>query len=128
MPKYVHPDALDRGLVEIRDNADQMLVITSYAQGDAYAVVNSRSVCSIPMVPADMALGARGTLDRQITVAAKTGTATAASPPAPDLHLALVDSTGGRVLAVGNETSDQQIVNGNPIQTPQWFVIASQPV
>lgn len=128
MPKYAAVLALEAELNYIRDNADQMRVITAYTQGDTYATVVANTVCTIAVTATDLPVGVNGTLNRQITVASKTGSASASSPPTPDLHIALVDSVAAEVLAVGNETTDQVIVSGNPVTTPIWYIIASQPV
>jgi hypothetical protein len=105
-----------------------MHVITGYVKGDSYVTVVSKSVCTVAMSAADLPISTRGIFDRQITVASKDGVAFATSPAEPDLHYALVDSTTSRVLVVHNESSDQQIVTGNPVRTPVWKIFAYQPV
>ena len=93
MAKYLHPNVLDNGLQYIINAAGgnlDMLLITSYTQGDSYAVVDSRKVCTINMVGGDLTLGNQGTLGRKLDVAEKSGTATG-SASSPDLHIALVD-------------------------------------
>lgn len=127
MPKWVHTNVFDNGLNVVKNTANEMLLITSYSPGDTYATVSARSVCSVNMAPADIVLGNFGTNERQLTIAAKTGTATTNSPATPDLAVALVDSTNGVVLAVADETSDQQITAGNPINFPQWNIRGRQP-
>jgi hypothetical protein len=128
MAKFIHQDVMDRGLTEIVNNANQMSLITGYAVGDAYAVAIAKSVCNVAMGPADMVTGPFGTNERKIDVAAKTGTASSSSPVTPDLHIALVDTAGSRILAVADETSDQPVTNGNPINFPSWEIRARQPV
>jgi hypothetical protein len=128
MPKFVSQNAMIAELAYIRDTADNMHVITAYTQGDTYATVVANSVCTIAVTATDLPVSVFGTLDEQITVASKTGTASASSPPTPDLHLAIVDSVGAEVLAVGDETTDQDIVSGNPITTPIWYIRTTQPV
>ena len=127
MPKWVHTNVFDNGLNVIKNSANQMLLITSYSPGDSYSTVSARSVCAVTMVPADIALGNFGTNERQLTIAAKTGTASSNSPSTPDLAVALVDSTNSLVLAVADETSDQQITAGNPINFSVWYIRGRQP-
>ena len=128
MSKYVHPDVLDKGLEEIVNNCDLMVLIDSYTPGDSYAVVESRSVCDVVMVGGDFTLQTFETDEREVEVAAKSGTAKATSPLTPDLHIALMDSIGSRVLCVANETSDQPVSISNPVDFPSWIVRAKQPV
>lgn len=88
---------------------------------------------------------------RKVTITAGTGsgqertiqsnTATVLTPDedwttAPDntseyqigdnLHFAVVDSTATKVLWVSDETSDQQVTNGNPINTPAFSIQLDQ--
>ena len=128
MAKWVHPDVLDSGLNEIINNANQMSLVTSFSPGDSYAIVTSRSVCDVAMAPTDFTLGNFGTNERQITVAAKAGTASGTSPVTPDLVIALLDTGTTRVLAVADEQSNQPITTGNPINFPVWNVRGRQPV
>jgi hypothetical protein len=128
MPKWVHTDVLDNGLNEVLNNTNQMSLVTGFAPGDAYAVVVARSVCDVAMTGGDFTLQNFGTNERELEVATKTATATAASPATPDLHIVLLDTAGQRVLAVCDETSDQAIASGNPITFPQWSLRGRQPV
>lgn len=128
MPRFVHTDVLDNGLNVIKNSGNRMVLITSYAQGESYATVNAKAVASVAMVAADFTLGALGTYERQITVAAKSVNATVDSPATPDLHVAILDTAGSRVLAVANESSDQSVKAGNPVDFPAWTIRARQPV
>jgi hypothetical protein len=80
------------------------------------------------MAPADFPLSNYGTNERQIIIAAKSGTANAPSGLTPDLHIAILDTANDKVLAVANETSDQPIQNGNPITFPAWSIRGRQPL
>ena len=129
MPKYLHPDVLDNGLQYIIDQAAgnvDMLLIDSYSLGQAYATVDSNKLMTIQMIGGDFALSNFGTYGRQLDVAEKSGSATAGAA-APDLHVAIVDVTNTKVLAVTDETSDQDITNGNPITVPTFAIKMAQP-
>lgn len=128
MAKYVHPDIFDKGLEEVVNNCDAMMLIDSYTPGDSYAIIESRSVCDVIMAGGDFTLQTFGTDEREIEVAAKSGTAKADSPLTPDLHVALMDGVNSRVLVVANETSDQPVSIGNPVDFPAWIVRGKQPV
>lgn len=127
MPKFVSTTVMDSGLSQISTTTNNMHLITAYTQGDSYAVVVGNSVCTVAMTGTDFTLQAQGTYGRQIAVAAKAGTASGSSAATPDLHIALVDSSGAVVLAVSDELSDQPITSGNPINFPAWNVNANQP-
>ena len=129
MPKYIHPDVIDLGLQHIIDQAASnvdMRLLSTYLQGDSYATVASNAISTINMIAGDFTLQDSGTYDRKLTVSAKTGAA-ASSAANPDLHVALVDVTNSKVLAVTDETSDQDITAGNPITIPTFDIVVNQP-
>ena len=129
MPKYIHPDVIDNGLQHIIDQAAgnvDMFLIKAYAQGDSYATVVGNNNGTINTAAGDYTLGDSGTYDRKLTVSEKSGSASG-SASAPDLHIAIVDVSSTKVLAVTDETSDQDITAGNPITVPTFDIIVSQP-
>ena len=120
-------NVLDKGLEHIVNNANEMRVVSNYTPADTYATVVSNTVCLISTSPTDYTLGNQGTNGRQITVSAKSGTASASSGAGPDLHVAICHSVGTDVLAVTDETTDQEITSGNPINVPSFTLKMNQP-
>ena len=92
MAKYVHSDVLDGGLNSIKNNASRMLLLKAYSFADSYATVNANAICAIAMGPGDYALSGADGAARILTVAARSGTASANSGAAPDLHIAFTDN------------------------------------
>lgn len=127
MAKYTHPDAIDNGPAYVRANATHMLLISGFAVGDSYAVVNAAKLASVAVVPADFTLTNNGTGRRLVGPAGKTANASA-SAATPDLHVAFVDATNSKVLLVLNETSDMAITSGNPVAFPTANHNLPQPV
>ena len=130
MPKYLHPDVLDNGLQHIIDQSGgnvDMLLITSYSQGAAYVTVLANAVMTINMAPGDFTLGAYGTYGRKLNVAQRSGT-TSDNASTPDLHVAIVDVTNTKVLAVTDETGNQDIISGDPKTIPTFDINLDQPV
>ena len=130
MPKYLHPDVIDNGLQHVIDQAAgnvDMLLLSTYAMADSYATVAGNAVSTINMVGGDFTIATSGTYDRKLTVAEKTGTASS-SAASPDLHIAIVDVTNTKVLAVTDETSDQNITSGNPLTVPTFDIVVNQPI
>ena len=128
MPKYLHPDVLDNGLQHIIGQAAgnvDMLLIDGYSQGDAYATVDAAKVMTINLVAGDFSLGNQGT-GRKLTVAQKNGSASA-DAPAPDLHVAIVDVTNTKVLAVTDETGDDPVSISDPLTIPTFDIRMNQP-
>lgn len=132
MPKWAAAAVLDNGPEHIRTLSGtagrvKQHVITAYTAGDSYATVIGNSVAVYDMATADLVLSNSGS-NRRLTVAAKSGNnATAGSGPTPNLHLALVDSTGSAVLLVTDETTDQVITSGNPVNIGSWTYDVNQP-
>lgn len=124
---WLDENVMDQGLNHIVNNANEMRVVSAYTQNDTYATVVANTVALIGMSPTDFTLGNQGTFGRQITVAAKSGTASANSGAGPDLAIALCISASTEVSAVTDETTDQEITNGNPINVPSWTIKMNQP-
>lgn len=104
----------------------KMHVIKAYAVSDSYATVVANSCGSVDMVPGDF-VQSGVSLTRRTTVAAKAIPLTANSGAAPDLHIALVDSTSSVVLFVTDETSNQVLTSGGTFNVPAWTYDVSQP-
>jgi hypothetical protein len=129
MPKFAHADVLDGGIAYIKANATRMLLIKNYAFGDSYATVAANTIASVTMTSADYTLSSSGN-SRVCTSAAKTGgsapTASASSVAGDNLHVAFTDGSA-KVLIVLDETTDQVITSGNPVDMPAGTYTSNQP-
>jgi hypothetical protein len=126
MAKYAHADVLDGGLNAIKNGAIRMLLLKAYTAGDSYATVTGNAICTIAMVSGDYTLSGADNAPRVLTVAAKSGTASANSGASPNLHIAFTDNVG-KVLWVTDETSDQVVTSGNTVNFPSLTYTSSQP-
>ena len=126
MAKWAHSDVLDGGLNAIKNAATKMLLIKAYTAGDSYATVTGNIVASVDMVSGDYALSSSGSNRVLTTAAGKTANASVGSGAAPNLHIAFTDGAA-KVLWVTDETSDQVIASGNPINFPQLTYTSNQP-
>lgn len=124
---WLDPNVMDEGLNRIVNTVNEMRVVSAYTQNDTYATIVTNTVCLITTSPTDFTLGNQGTFGRQITVGAKSGTASASSGAGPDLHVALCISGQTEVSAVTDETTDQEITSGNPINVPSFTIKMNQP-
>lgn len=128
MAKFFNSRVLDYGLTEVTTNGNRLVLLKTYTFGDSYATVNTtNNIGFVAVSGADMTLESNGNA-RRIVVAAKTITGATDSGAAPDLHVAIVDTVNSRVLVVTDETSDQQIFNGNDVNVPTWNITMNQPV
>lgn len=133
MAKYYNPDILDFGLDRIRakiaaTNTVKLHVLKAYTTSDVYNTAkNTNSVGSVTLATGDLTLADQGTLGRQVTISSKTITASADSGTNPDLHIAILDETESKILLVTDETSNQQIANGNTLNIPTWSAKMNQP-
>jgi hypothetical protein len=128
MAKWYHPDVLDNGLNRIKSNAERVAVIKNYAEADSYATVIGNIVAAAATVSVDYTLGNQGTNGRQLAAPAKSPAASASSAGGDNLHIAYLDDTNSKVLAVTDETSDQVITTGNTINIPALNLKMNQPV
>lgn len=122
---------LDAQLEYIRDNAERLVLLNNYSLGDAYATVvaGNNIIASVAINSTDFDAIADAAGDaRRLPVQAQTATASNSSST-PDLHVAILkDSATSEVLVVVDETSDQAITAGNPVNFAAWYVEATQPV
>lgn len=126
MAKYVHSDVLDGGLNAIKNNATRMLLLNAYAVMDSYATVTANAICTVTMTSADYELSGADGAARVVTVSARSGTASADSGAAPDLHIAFTDNVS-KVLLVTDETTNQVVTSGNTVNFPNLTYTSSQP-
>ncbi len=126
MAKYAHADVLDGGLNAIKNSAIRMLLLKAYSAGDSYATVTGNAICTIAMISGDYTLSGADNAPRVLTVATKSGTASANSGASPNLHIAFTDNVS-KVLWVTDETSDQVVTSGNTINFPGLTYTSSQP-
>lgn len=127
MAKFSHADVLDNGPAYLKANATHMYLIKAYTAADSFATVSGNKLGQVAVSSADYALSSSGN-NRLCTVGAKTITAASASSVSGDnLHVAHVDATNSKVLAVTDETTDQVITAGNPVDLPTHAYGANQP-
>ena len=131
MAKFASSSVLDGGSDLMRTLAGttsrvKQHVIKAYTVGDSYATVIGNSCGSIDLVAADIAQSANGS-NRRTTFAAKAITLTASSGATPNLHIAIVDSTGTAVLYVADETTDQVLTSGGTFNCPTFTYDVNQP-
>lgn len=127
MARYEHPDVMDNGLAEIRDNCDVMALISAYTFGDSYATVVANILAAVAMTDADLVLSTVGN-NRQLAVASKTDSSANASGGGANSHVVLLDSATSRVLEVTEEDAAQAIVMGAPVAIAGWTITRTQPV
>lgn len=132
MTKYVHPDVLDNGLNYIKTHCDKIAVISSYSAGDSYATVNAAILAEAAMAPDDFTLANGASGSRTITSAAGKQDASAnagnTAGTGANNQFAFFDTLNSKVLWVTDETSNQDVVLGNPIDFPSLVYTSWQPV
>ena len=126
MAKWVRSGVLDDGMNNIKTVATKMLLISAYTVADSYATVVANKLAEATMVNGDFVLSSSGNNRLLTTAAGKTGTATASAAGTPDLHIAFTDGTAN-VIWVTDETSNQAITLGNPVNFPQLVYTSNQP-
>lgn len=123
---WVNSEILDGGLLALKNGTTKVLLLNAYTNGATYAAVTAAAIASADVAPADLVIGDDGTSRRCQLVAGKTGTASASTVGGTDLFIAFTNGID-KVLFVCNETSDQAVTAGNPVNFPQSFYRANQP-
>jgi len=118
MTKYAHPDVLDNGPKYIKDNCNKVILITAYSS--VYATVNgANKIAEAALVTGDFAIAGADGAARVLTATLtgkSMGNALQGLADGTGMHLAFVDTANSKVLYVTDESSDQPITNGNPVQ------------
>lgn len=129
MPKWAHADVLDQGTNYIKVECDKLYLIKAYAAGDSFATVQGNMVAEVAMASGDFTLGNGASSARTLTTASgkSDSAANAGSGASPNLHLAFVDEAASKVLWVTDETTDQVITAGNPVDFPSVVYTSGQP-
>ena len=126
MAKWVDSTVLDNGLNQIKNNATTMLLIKAYTLADSYATVVSNAVASVAMTSTDYTLTSSSSNRVLTTASGKSANASANSGVSPDLHIAFTNGAN-TVYWVTDETSNQVITAGNPVNFPQITYTNNQP-
>jgi hypothetical protein len=118
---------LDALLDTVSSRAAKILLVTSFTPGETYATVVGRSVGEAAITSGDFSGPvAHNTNDRKITFTGASGTASQPATGPHDLHMVITNGTD-TLLAISDETSDQDIVSGNTINWPSFEIRALQP-
>jgi hypothetical protein len=132
--KWIHPDVFDNGLGTMATlcatKTLQLKVIKAYAVADSYATVTGNIVAShaINLAAGDFVITTPGgTNNRMVTVAAKGVTFSADTGATPDTHVAIVNTTDSKVLAVWDETGDAVIATGEVRNVPAQTITFQMP-
>lgn len=118
MSRYSHPDVLDNGIAYIKANCNAAILITAFATD--YATVNgANKIAEATLVTGDFAISGADGAARVLTgtIAGKAaGNAAQSLADGTVMHVAFVDTTTSKVLHVTEESSNQPITSGNPVQ------------
>lgn len=118
MPRYAHADVLDNGLAYLKTNCNKVILTDSYTS--TYATANGAAkVAEAALVTGDFAIAGADGAARVLTAALagkSGGNALKTLADGANMHLVFVDTDNSKVLWVTEESSDQPITSGNPIQ------------
>jgi hypothetical protein len=127
MAKYAHIDVLDGGLNVIKNSCTKMILLSAYTTNFTTATTTNL-VAEVAMTSTDFTIAGADGAARVLTVASgkSDSAANASALGTPDLHIAFVDAS--RVLWVTDETSNQPVTAGNPVNFPSSLTYtANQP-
>lgn len=118
MPRYAHADVLDNGPQYLKTNCNKAILISAYSS--TYATVNgANKVAEAALVTGDFSIAGADGAARVLTATLtgkSGGNALQNVVDGTGMHIAFVDTVNSKVLFVTEESSDQAITNGNPVQ------------
>jgi len=128
MAKWAHIDVLDNGPAYIKTNCNKIAAISAYTANDSYATVNAAILAEATISTTNFTLAGASGAPRTCSFAAGSSDASAnASGGGANTHLAFLDTVNSKVLWITEETSDQAIVAGNPVNFPALVYTSNQP-
>lgn len=125
MAKYAHADVLDGGLNALKNGANEMWLLSAYADADSYATVQAAKLAGVAMASGDYTLSGADNAPRVLTTAVKSATASASGTAAGIAH---VSTSTSKVLYVTDETTGQAVTSGNTVNFPAHTYTSGQPV
>jgi hypothetical protein len=125
MPKFASSALLDGGLLYLKNNAVKVVLLGNYAAGDSAVTIAANKLAEATTTSADYTIGSSGQA-RVVTVPSKTTAPATAGITGGNLHVAHLDSSGVAIY-VTDETSDQAITAGNPVEIPSHSYTSGQP-
>ena len=117
--------ALDSMLKVVLNQATNILLVTSYSQGEDYATVTGRSVANATINTGNFTGPAPSGNNLILTFTGASATASG-SASTPDLHMVITNGSD-TILAVSDESTDQDIVSGNTVNFGSFEIRALQP-
>ena len=118
MSRFAHADVLDNGPAYIKANCNKVALTSQY--DTTFTGCNATyKVAEATLVTGDFTLsgaaGAARTLTATLT-GKSGGNALMAVANGANMHIAFLDTVNSKVLYVTEESSDQAITSGNPVQ------------
>ena len=123
MAKSVHNDVLDGAFNVIKNGCNKMVLCsqepTTYTQANA-----TYALADVAMASGDFTIADGDTSGRKVTVAAKS--AVPVDTTGTSNHVALLDTTGSRLLYVTTHTG-QALTSGNTVNIGAWDAEIADP-
>lgn len=128
MAIWANNDVIDNGPAYVKANCNKLALISTYTAGDSYSTVNGNILADVAMSSTDLVIATSGA-DRALTSASGKQDASAnASGGGANMHFAFLDTATSKVLLVTEETSNQTIAAGNPVNFPSIVATFKAPV
>ena len=103
-----------KGLEHVKNNCDKMIITHGAANINDYAATVALKCAEASTTPAHFSIVANGSA-LKINRPLIQGMATATKDASADKQLAFLDTVNSKVLVIEDETSDQAITAGNPV-------------
>ena len=117
MSKQFHSDVFDKGLSEIKNHCNKIIMTNGVPSVDNYAACVSLKSAEVTVASGDFVLADNGAA-RKVTHGAKQGSVTTTTNGSADAHFAYLDTVNERVLVVTDEDTNQSLFQGNPMTFP----------
>ena len=114
MANLLNTIVYDKGLEHFKNNCDKIMLLNGAGDINNYATTVALGCADVTVTASHFTLAANGTA-RKLTRPLIEGTATATVDASADKKVAYLDTANSVVLSIADETTDQAITSGNPI-------------
>ena len=124
--QYLHPDVYDNGLVTLSENSNMSIVLTAEAPSSRQEAVDllgtgsGKRISTVISLPSASVTLGNISGGRRAQIGSSVGNAAVTTTGSENIFVAIYDNS--RLLVITEESSNQQMTEGNPITIPIFNV------
>lgn len=126
MPFFIHQDVQDNGLLYLKNNTNQIRLLSSYVVGQAFSTTTTNLLAFVSPTQPELVISSDG-YDRRFGFGDYLVTASGSTSGEFFLHVACVDTVQQKVLWVTECRENKQVLSGTQTMIPAAVFVFKQP-